>query len=251
MKLVIGTYNICHCMDFNYPVMNDYKSTVDIEKVAKIISENELEIIGLNEVYDFGPKPEYCEQASKLAKLTKLNNYVYGLGKEFEWKDKIGNAIISKYKIKSKEFYPVKQPEITDANKEESKYYEDRIIVKAVIEINGKDIAYISTHFGLTETEQDNIVKVLCEVIDACDLPIILCGDFNALPHSKQLMPIYERLLSVADVVDKTDLFTWASYSPERTIDYIFVSKDIKVIEFDVDKRIMSDHRLVKAKIKI
>ena len=66
-------------------------------------------------------------------------------------------------------------------------------------------------------------------------------GDFNALPHCEALAPIYERLVSSADVMNNTN-FTFSSFNPDRTIDYIFVSEGIKVTSFEVKKDIISDH---------
>ena len=94
------------------------------------------------------------------------------------------------------------------------------------------------------------MVRALTELIDGADIPVILMGDFNVQPHAPVLQPIYDRLRSCADVTGNTD-YTFSSFAPDRTIDYIFVSEGIAVEEFAARTEIVSDHRACTAVIGI
>jgi endonuclease/exonuclease/phosphatase family metal-dependent hydrolase len=247
-RLVVGTYNIQHCLDNTVPI--DGPNAVRVDKVAALLIEIGYEIVGLNEVYEKGPDDRYCDQAPKLAKLCGAKDYVFGLGKEFEWKDIIGNAVLSKYPIVGQEIIPVPAPTEEERNPEEKSWYEDRVIVKTTIDV-GQKIDFISTHFGLNRLEQQRMIAALLKIIDNEDKPFVLCGDFNALPESDILSPLFERLQSAAKETGKQQDFTWASYDPQRTLDYIFLSKEFKVLEFEVVKTVLSDHLPLRAVVEL
>ena len=250
MKIAVGTYNISHCNDFTAPICADGKAVVNVEHTAKLFKQMKCDIMGLNEVYDYGSSEDLRNQTEKLANLSGYSNFYFAKAKEFEWKDIIGNAILSKYKITDVQTFSVPAPEESERDPNENKWYEDRIIVKATIDI-GKRINVISTHFGLNRSEQLRMVEALIHILDINDKPCILLGDFNAEPHSKILQPIYNRLRSVADTAMQTEAYTWASYAPQKTLDYIFASDEFIVKSFMVVKKIVSDHFPIKSVLEI
>ncbi len=246
MKLTVGTFNACHCADFSSKRGDELP--VDVKKSASLISETD--ITGVNELYEKSDNPLLRNQTERLAKESGHKYAEFGFGTEFEWGDSIGNAVLSKYPIVGIEKIAVPAPTKEERRAEETDWYEDRIIVKATIDV-GVKIDYISTHFGLNLLEQERMVKRLTEIIDKSENPIVLCGDFNSAPHSDILKPIYSRLRSAADEVGKTNEFTLDSYNPYITLDYIFVSKQFRVLSYDVTKKIVSDHFPIKAEIEI
>lgn len=64
-------------------------------------------------------------------------------------------------------------------------------------------------------------------------------GDLNARPDAPVLAPIKARL---KDTAPDEKLYTFPSNAPDRKIDYIFVSEDIKVNGVKVPDRVLSDH---------
>lgn len=244
MKLDIGTYNVCHLADFSMRTKEELP--VNPEKIAKLIKD--LDVVGLNEVYEKSDKEVLRNQIQVLSNLTGSKYYAFGLGKEFDWGDSIGNAVLSKYPIVDVEKVAVLEP--INRRPNENDWYEDRIIVKATIDV-GVKIDYISTHFGLNLLEQENMVEALVKIIDNAKNPVILCGDFNLRPREKVLTPIYERLKSVAEVMGKQDEYTLDSFNPYTTVDHIFVSKQIKVLSYNVIKKVVSDHFPIIAEVEI
>ena len=183
-----------------------------------------------------------------MAKLAGYPYYVFAKGKEFDW-GTIGNAVLSKYPIINVTKILVPAPQEEERNPNEKAWYEDRVLLCVEIEVNGKKVCVISTHFGLNPTEKRNIVAEVCKVIDGQD-DVVLMGDFNMLPDNEILSPLYARLKSVAKEQESNE-YTFASYDPKFQIDYIFVSKNVKVQSYTVYKNIVSDHRPISAEIEL
>lgn len=244
MKLDIGTYNVCHLADYSMRTKNELP--VNPEKISNLIKD--LDVVGLNEVYQDSEKEILRNQIEVLSNLTGSKYYTFGLGKKFTWGDSIGNAVLSKYPIVEVEKVAVLEPK--DRRPNENEWYEDRIIVKATIDV-GVKIDYISTHFGLNLLEQENMVEALVKIIDNAKNPVILCGDFNLQPRDSVLIPIYERLNNAAELMGKQNEYTLDSFSPYITVDHIFVSKQIKVLSYNVIKKVVSDHFPIVAEVEI
>ena len=254
VKLTIGSFNICHCADWS---TGENSPPASPGKTAGLIDQIGYDVVGLQEVYqDGGSNPLLTNQTALLLRFSKLTYGVFGLGQRFEWGHSIGNAVISKYPILSKTIIPVPQPIDEEKRPTETQWYEDRVIVKATVRISNYvnvdfNIDYITTHFGLNPLEQENMVEVLVKLIDGCTNPVVLCGDFNSDPSNKVQKPLRERLISAADVVGKTNEFTASSLNPYAPLDYIFLSKEFRVISYDVIKEISSDHFPIRAEVEI
>lgn len=240
IRLKVGSYNIAHGLCYD---ANGSNAEVNLGKTARALKDLGLEIVGLNEVYDKGSDDRYSNQTFKLALFFGTTKYVFGEAYQFDWGGgvAIGNSVLSKYEIVDSQYYFVPAPTEAERRPNENAWYEDRIIVKTTIDV-GREICFITTHFGLNGLEQERMAAKLVEVLDAETRPIILCGDFNASPDSKVLQPIYARLQSAADVTDKRYKPTIASWNPYATIDYIFVSEAFTVKDFDVASVVLSDH---------
>lgn len=102
----------------------------------------------------------------------------------------------------------------------------------------------------MANSEQRNAVNTVISLLDKCDAPHVLMGDFNMEPDNEKLQPIYDRLTDTAVYFKKAKL-SFPSDNPNRKIDYIFVSKDLKVTYADIPDIIASDHRMVVADIEI
>ena len=243
MKL--ATYNICHCANFEN--WDGGEEPINVKRTAEAISEIDADIIGLNEVYAAGDCEDFELQEEKLAKLAGYPYYVFAQAAEFPWST-IGNAILSKYPIVSVKKIIVSVPTPEERNPDENEWYEDRVLLCAEIEVDGKNIYVISTHFGLNRTEVIRIVEAVCKEIDTHS-EVVLMGDLNLLPDSEFLEPLYARLKSSAKEMGNTE-YTFSTYAPQVQIDYIFVPKTAKIKEYTVYKNKVSDHRPISAEIE-
>lgn len=248
-KLIrVTTYNVEHCLDRSIVGESITDAPIHIEAIAALLKKTKADIYGLNEIKDLG-WDEVEKQTAKIAALTQKRYHVFAEGVRFPGGDDLGNSILSDYKILNIEKYKVYAPIGTERRPDENMWYEDRVILVCTIDV-GRPIKVISTHFGLNGLEKERMIETLCKVIDNCTEPIILMGDFNSCPHSEILEPIYKRLVSAADVM-KNDEYTWESYNPQMTLDYIFVSKDIEINSYEVRKEIVSDHRACVAELYV
>ena len=125
-----------------------------------------------------------------------------------------------------------------------------------------KDFVFCSTHLDhKSATAQLAQAQQICdwtaEQFGHSGKPVILCGDFNALPDSETitLMKKYWTVISPVE-------YTYSAQNPRKCIDYIMVckkaAKRVKVLESKVcrqfnsgDVVIASDHLPVYTKISI
>lgn len=96
------------------------------------------------------------------------------------------------------------------------------------------------SHFGLNPDEQETAVETVLSNIpkEHC----VLMGDFNMEPNNPILSPIMQKLYDTAQDFSSPKL-SFPSDAPSVKIDYIFVSKDVKVHCADIPEIVSSDHR--------
>lgn len=143
-----------------------------------------------------------------------------------------GLSIHSKYPIKYKNHI------FLTSNKEQ------RGMLHIKVNIKGKKLNIINLHLGLDEKEQKTQIKEMINYVKSLDEPYIVVGDFNIsnLELDKNI------LVDVAKKLEKSNQLTIAT-GLER-IDYIFVSPDIEILEYDVLFESMSDHYPIKARLR-
>ena len=222
----IMSFNTQHCQSF-------VEQKIDFNIMADAIKKCDADIVGLNEMRDKGSDAEYDNQTAILSELTGIEYYYFAKAIDVGGKIPYGNALLSKYPIKSAQTIPIPDPE----PKTGTEYYESRCLLKAVLE---NDITVLVVHFGLNPDEQKNAVDTVIKNIasEKC----ILMGDFNAEPKNEVLRPIRERMKDTADKFSN-NLLSFPSDNPERKIDYIFVSRDIDIVSADIPAIVASDHR--------
>ena len=208
----IMTFNTQHCLNY-------ITRKIDFEVMAKAITECDADIVGLNEMRGLGTSEEYREQVEILARLTGMKYFYFGKAIDTS-EGPYGNGFLSKIPIKS-----VKTVLIPNAEPDK---YETRGIISAELE-NGVTV-YV-THVGLTPMEAENAVAALCENVIL--KKSVLMGDFNMTPEDKILAPIFERMTDTAEGFCAEKL-SFPSIDPNRKIDFIFVSRDLKVTFADM-----------------
>lgn len=146
-----------------------------------------------------------------------------------------GLVTYSKYPIKSENHIY-----LSSGNREQ------RGILHTVVDIDRRKLNIINVHLGLGKQEREIQIKELIEFIKKIeDEPYIVVGDFN-----DGSMNMDENILKdVAKELDKANILTFAT-GLDR-IDYIFVSPNIEVLDYEVQIKNMSDHYPIIAKIKI
>lgn len=154
-----------------------------------MINELDPDILMLEEIEVNSRRSAYYDMVQGILDNTKLNWGAYfqtwnsryiaseGLGRM-----DLGNAILSKHKITDAE--RTRQADRTDQSALTNAFYIRRVIGRAVIDLQGKDVAAVVVHteaYDVDGTKQKQI-KQIHELISAEKLPWVLGGDFNELP---------------------------------------------------------------------
>ncbi|MBP3434796.1 MAG: endonuclease/exonuclease/phosphatase family protein [Clostridia bacterium] len=236
MKLTVMSFNTQHCENF-------LTKQIDYDVMVKAIRDCGADIVGLNEIRDQGTMEGYEPQAKALAERL---GYYYYFAKAIdvgEAPNPYGNALVSRYPILTAETIMVPDP---TGPRTGGKWYETRCLLKAKIDV-GDGLTVCVMHFGLNRDEQVNAVETAVANIE--EKTCVLMGDFNVIPEDPVLAPIREVLYDTAELFEGERL-SWPSDTPERKIDYLFTSKDIKVHSADIPAIVASDHRPYVAEIE-
>lgn len=244
MSIRVMTYNIQHCRDYKRST-KEKKDIIDYDLISGAIKSQNADIVVLNEVRNTGLHCGYRNQTKILARKAGYKYYKFGEAIKFGFLLPYGNGILSRFPMKT-EVIKIPDPLV----KNEKAYYETRCVIKAEIGIKAKKITILGSHFGLANSEKKNAVKTVTGLIDKCTTPCVLMGDFNMVPNDGKLKPVYDRLIDTAAYFEKP-LLSFPSDKPKMKIDYIFVSKDIKVKYADIPETIASDHRMYICDIEI
>lgn len=235
----IMTFNIQHGLDYLLRLKGIRK--VNFEKIALLINKYKPDIISFNEIYNTGNDLEFGNQIKKLSQL--CNYSYYSFSKAIDTKNgEYGNALLSNIPFISKEDYKIEDPLL----KNEDVYYESRIITKYLF----KDFTLYNTHFGLAKEEQMNAYSVLKKLLNNKSEKTIFLGDLNIIPSNFIIKELKESFHEVT-IYFNNELATYPSNNPELKIDYIFVSKDINILNSETINCIISDHLPIVCEISI
>lgn len=98
---------------------------------------------------------------------------------------------------------------------------------------------------------QEEIIAIR-KAIENSPYPVIVAGDFNAVPNSYEYYEIGKNLTDAFVEVGRGSSTSFHDYKFPIRIDYIFTSKEIKPVRYRVDRSVkLSDHFPVIAEFKI
>ncbi len=159
----IGSYNIKHAAD----------AKLNLKTIAKVITDANLDIVGVQEVDLRTTRSNGIDQPRMLADAANMPYYVFVRGIDYQG-GQYGTLILSKYPIVSSEVIPL-----------ESWDKEARSLGHAVIDIDGRQIDFFNTHLSFEDRtlRQQQFFEV-SEKTDLCK-DFILTGDFNTADFSE------------------------------------------------------------------
>lgn len=256
MKIDIATYNIRY--DFEHDGINQWQYRKD--HVFEQIREGNYDVIALQEVLH-GPLQTFKE----------LEDYDYfGLGRDDGKEAGEYNPIFykkDKFKLLDKGVFWLSKTPDTPSSDWNSGC--KRMLTYVCLETvqTGKQFVFVSTHLdNASELARVNQAQILLEFKEnyAFDMPIIICGDFNAYPDSEPIKLMESKINHVHNLTDNITgpLGTYNDFDHQvdvetlNKIDYIFVSEDIKVDNVCThikkhEGKFVSDHFMLTAKVEI
>ena len=244
--------------------LNNWQYRKDV--AAKTIKNQNADIVGTQEVL--------VNQLNDLkSRLPEYN--AIGVGREDGIEKGEYSAILYKKdrfkEIKSGYFWLSETPEVAGSKGWDGAC--ERIATWAILEdiSNKKQLFFINTHLDHVGkiARQEGVTLLLSRANALANgLPIIMTGDFNATPESDVIKHVTdvnspEHLIHSKDIAVEKSGTDWTFHGfgkvpMERRefIDYVFVSKGIKVAKHSVlpeklDDTFISDHSVVVAQIEI
>ncbi|NTU71164.1 MAG: hypothetical protein HGB10_05025 [Coriobacteriia bacterium] len=212
----VMTYNIRHGQGEDGWVSN--------ARVAKVIAEANVDIVGLNEVWRMG---DFFHQPAAFERLL-ATSIVFERNVKLAFLEQ-GNMVSTRGDIKHHE------------NIELPSWGEMRSCLLARIELDGEEVAFGSAHLSLNRKMRARQVRALVEVLPR-DVPLVLAGDMNCLAH--ELDPLKE-FLTVVDAPA-----TYPAFWPQRALDHIAFSSHWELEHVSSVDTKASDHRPVVAQLK-
>ena len=243
--LRVMTYNIHGCGGMD--------GKVSTGRIARVIAQYEPDIIALQECY--GAKRG--EQARAIA--SELKDVYHFPGALSVLQDDYGNAILSVHPMR--QIHAGRLPTLAGRLPTlAGRPIEIRGAQWARVDVQGTGLQFINTHLGLFTLERQKQAEALMGpewlAGEACDGPVILCGDFNAFPSSTVYRTLTGRLHEAQDNAEgHRTRNTFPGRYPVSRIDHIFCSGEFKTLKVEVPRthltRLASDHLPIIAEISI
>ncbi|PRD46422.1 endonuclease/exonuclease/phosphatase family protein [Sphingobacterium haloxyli] len=229
----ILSYNIHHGNPPGHP------NTIDLPHIAEVIKAANADLVGIQEVDVRLSRSQMVDQAKELADLTGMH-YFFSKGIDLE-EGEYGTLILTKHKIIGNRRYDLPMVEKS----------ENRSLAIVDVELpDGKVLSFANTHLDLkakNKVAQANYIKELGARIET---PLILVGDFNAMPNDQTIKILEEQFVRNIS----TNGPTHPNVGAKNEIDYIMVGKQT---EFNwktykiISETYASDHLPVFAEIEI
>jgi len=144
--------------------------------------------------------------------------------------DKQANAIVSKFKLSN-----IKYHVFHEGTK--------RMVIEATVSCP-KKVTLLAAHLALGTKARAMQIKELIKIVNNIKNPVILMGDFNTFNGVAEMKELLKKT-HLKDMIklDKNSLpFTEPAWHPNKRLDYILTSPQIKVNKYSVLNFHFSDH---------
>lgn len=250
IKITVMSFNILHGQGI-------LDGRVDLARVAAVIRKAGADLIGLQEVdKHYSGRSYFADQGRWLAEELGMH-YVFGANLDLPSEDEeepnrqYGTLVLSRFPIVYHSNH--KLPQVMQAERAEA-----RGLLETHLDIQGTIVRFYNTHLALDEVERGQQVEQIIAHASARTEPLIIAGDFNAAPDSREIVrlaAIFQDCLEQSEWEKEQTLLepdpAGSGYKLTKRIDYLFSSKDIEVVEAEIIRDIVSDHLPVKATYKI
>ena len=225
-SLRVATYNIHHGADV--------ADRLDLARTAAAIAASGAGLVGLQEVdRHWSERSAFADQAGWLAErlemrvayAANLDLHPVAVGQE---RRQYGTAILSRYPIRS--FVNSSLPGVQGG--------EPRGFLAAEVDLSSgqgtpRPLCFATTHLSeASPRAREKEAARIRELLGPTPRSTIVTGDLNALPGTPELKLLTEVLVDAWSAVHTSEEdagYTFPATLPERRIDYVLVSPDIKV----------------------
>jgi endonuclease/exonuclease/phosphatase family metal-dependent hydrolase len=232
----VMTYNIHHC---NPPSAG---TKIDVEAIARVINAEKPDFVALQEVdVNTERSGKGKNQAQQLAQLTGMHFY-FSKAIDHQGGD-YGVAVLSRFPIIDSVRYDL--PVHADMAEE------NRTVAAVTVMLPSREkLIFASTHLGLKEPNRLLQAETLMRHFEKTKLPMILAGDFNAVPES-QVITYFDQYFTRTCTVCQP---TIPVEKPDKAIDFIMAMKGQRLKSTGtkvIDEQYASDHLPVVAQFTL
>ena len=228
------SYNVHGCMGMD--------GTISVERIARVIARHHPDVIALQELDSGRSRSKGIDQADRIAAYLEMKYHFHPVF--FHQEGSYGNALLSRYPLEMVKMGTL--PRQRDRN-----IYEPRGALWVSLEFQGIPVHIINTHLSIWPKER---MRQVMELLSRQWLglqdqkgPLILCGDFNAMPGSLVYGALCARLKdSQNSLAGYRPYGTWFGRYPVTQIDHIFINSFLQVNSVFVSRtsldKLASDH---------
>jgi endonuclease/exonuclease/phosphatase family metal-dependent hydrolase len=213
---------------------------VDLPRIARVIRAADADLVALQEVDRQTKRTNDVDQTLELARLTGMHGQ---FGKAIDYQGgEYGQAILARF--------PITDAAVHTLPGEPAG--EQRIALAVQMMIDGQRYSFVTTHLHHRNPElRRQQAARLREIFGKIEHPVILAGDFNALPNSPP-MQVFQTDWTNATADEK--LLTYPAQTPARQIDYVLF-RPVDRLRLSgaqvVNEAVASDHRPVLVELEI
>jgi len=229
-------------MSYNIHVGQDASNADQLKELAQFLKSSKADLIGLQEVDSVCNRSGKIDQMKFLAEQTGM---YYAYARHFAYDGgSYGIGMLSRYPLTE-----VKDQRIilTSDGKSDAA---TRALLTASVAAGNSRITFATVHLDYRDSDSryaqsEEIVDLFRDHTE----PVILTGDFNARPGTKELINIR----TIFTDTGSDSAITFPAVKPLNKIDYIMVSKGhlLKVKKNQVFPVLYSDHLPVMSVIRI
>ena len=240
--LRVMTYNVHSCIGMD--------GKLAPERIARVIARYAPDVVALQELDAGRVRTEGMDQAHLIARYLEMDFHFHPA--MYIEEERYGDAILTHLPMRLVKAGVLPglpgKPRI-----------EPRGALWVAIELNGIEYQVLNTHLGLLPRER----RVQAEALlgsdwlghPECRGPVVLCGDFNALPSSPVCRRLRTRLHDAQIELDNhRPRRTFYGRFPMARIDHVFVDPATDVLDIEVPDtelaRVASDHLPLIAELR-
>ena len=229
-------------MSYNIHIGQDVTNKDQLQQMADFIKSSNADLVGLQEVDSVCNRSGKIDQIKFLAQKTGMF-YAYASHFPFDG-GSYGIGILSRYPLSDVKDHRII---LTSDGKSDAA---TRALLSASVFSGKRKITFSTVHMDYRDSnsrfsQSEDLVKLFSGRTE----PVILTGDFNAYPETKEVL----NLKNIFADTSSDEAITFPAVKPKKKIDYIMVSKAnlSKIIKQDVFPVLYSDHLPVMSTIKI
>ena len=209
----VMTYNIHHGEGLD--------GKVDLLRIAELIKRERADVVALQEVDKGTQRTMRRDFPEELAALTGMrcvfsNNHAFQGGE-------YGNAVLTRFPVKrwSNLHYQMIRPG------------EQRGILQLVLDVRGSEVVFMNTHIDSRPDDAErwlNVGEIEALEKHYAGRPMIICGDFNAVPDSRVCRRLGKTFDDVWAQIGEGDGFSFPAGKPAKRIDYLWTSRNESLV---------------------